>query len=162
MSFSGTQITAVVTGSVLSGIMLSISAQTVPALLDSTTNAPQLFHQWTRLYFYGSRLMPTLALGTAALYGLAGARLRSAGSAAWSTYALAAVSTLSIVPFTFLFMARTNNELFRLEAASRMQPLVATVAEAKALIVRWSWLHLTRSLLPLAGAVLGVFGMYAA
>ncbi|KAK3328625.1 hypothetical protein B0T19DRAFT_425046 [Cercophora scortea] len=164
---SGIQMAAVVSGSVLSGMMLSISAQTVPVLLETTTNAPQLFRQWTGLYFYGSRIMPTMALGTAVLYGFAASARRHAGSEgspSWTTFALAAASTLSIVPFTFLFMAPTNNELFRLEAATRVaEPLVkTTVAEAKALLVKWSWLHFVRSLLPLAGAVLGVFGIWAA
>jgi hypothetical protein len=33
--------------------------------------------------------------------------------------------------------------------------------EVKGLVKRWSWLHLVRSMLPLAGTVLGVVGTFA-
>ncbi len=55
-------------------------------------------------------------------------------------------------------MVPTNNELFRLEVVSKAEPLVKGIAEAKELVVKWSWLHLTRSMLPLAGTVLGAVG----
>ena len=58
-------------------------------------------------------------------------------------------------------MVPTNNELFGLERASKAEPLVKGITEAKELVVKWSWLHLTRSLFPLAGAVIGTLGTFA-
>jgi len=73
-------------------------------------------------------------------------------------FALAGVTTASIIPFAWIFMMPTNNELFRLEAASKAEPLVLEISGAKELVVKWTWLHFTRSLLPLAGAILGTLG----
>ena len=55
-------------------------------------------------------------------------------------------------------MVPTNNELYRLEAASKTEPMVRGIVEAKDLVVTWSWSHSIRSLLPLAGAIMGTIG----
>jgi Domain of unknown function (DUF1772) len=65
-----------------------------------------------------------------------------------------------MLPFTWFVMVPTNNELFRLEVASKVEPLVMGILGAKELVVKWSWLHFTRSLMPLAGAVLGTVGTF--
>lgn len=57
-------------------------------------------------------------------------------------------------------MVPTNNELFRLEEVSKVEPLVKGIVEAKEMVVKWSWLHFIRSLLPLAGAVIGAIGTF--
>ena len=71
--------------------------------------------------------------------------------------AVAGATTLSIVPFTLILMAPTNNTLFRLEKESKVAS-VASLAEAQELIIKWSWLHVVRSLFPLVGAILGTMG----
>jgi Domain of unknown function (DUF1772) len=179
MSTIGAQATALVTGSFLSGMnqrrccliapkvqtnillgaMMSLSLMTVPVLLDTTTQAPQLFHQWVRMYHYGHQVLPTLAVGTFLLYSYTSVKKRSA-KISWRVFALAGVTTLSILPFTWIFVVPTNNELFRLERVSKVEPLVKEIIEAKELVVRWSWLHFTRSLLPLLGVVLGTVGTF--
>lgn len=134
--------------------MMSLSLMAIPVLLDTTTQAPQLFHQWVRMYHYGHQVLPTLAVGTFLLYSYTSVKRRNARKS-WGVSALAGVTTLSMLPFTWIFMVPTNNELFRLEGMSKAEPLVKGIVEAKELVVRWSWLHFTRSLLPLAGAVMG-------
>lgn len=144
---------------------MSLSLIAVPVLLDTTTNASQLFTQWTRLYHYGHQVMPTAAVGTFLLYSyISIIKQRSANNnnnnKSWGVFLLAGLTTLSIVPYTWIFMLPTNNELFRLEGVSKVDPLVRGVEEAKELVVKWSWLHFTRSLLPLVGAVIGTVGTF--
>lgn len=139
---------------------MSLSLMAIPVLLDTTTHAPQLFHQWVRMYHYGHQVLPTLAVGTFLLYIYSSAKERSARRT-WGVFVLAGLTTLSMLPFTWLFMVPTNNELFRLEAMSKVESSVKGIVEAKELVVKWSWLHLIRSLLPLTGAVIGTMGMHA-
>jgi hypothetical protein len=100
-----------------------------------------------------------MAVGTFSLYMYTSIKKRSARKS-WGFFALAGITTLSILPFTWVFMVPTNNELFRLEVVSKAEPLVKGIVEAKELVVKWSWLHLTRSMLPLAGTVLGAVGTF--
>ena len=137
--------------------MMSLSLIAIPVLLDSTSQAPQLFHQWVRMYHYGHQVLPTMGVGTFLLYSYACTKRQSAKKP-WSVFALAGVTTLAMLPFTWIFMVPTNNELFRLERVSQVEPLVMGIAEAKTLVVRWGWLHFARSLLPLAGAIIGAVG----
>lgn len=136
---------------------MSLSLMAIPVLLDTTTQAPQLFHQWVRMYHYGHQVLPTMAVGIFVLYSYASVQ-KSKARQSWAVCALAGVTTMSMLPFTWVFMVPTNNELFRLEALSKKEPLVKGIVEAQVLVVRWSWLHLTRSLLPLTGAVMGAAG----
>ncbi|KKK27048.1 hypothetical protein ARAM_005672 [Aspergillus rambellii] len=146
---------AMISGSFLSGAMTALSAMAVPVLLDTTTHPPQLFHQWVRMFHYGHLILPTLSVATSLLYGYIAAS-RKACKKPWRTAALAGIATVMMVPFTWVFMSPTNSLLFQLEAASRTMPDVATVEEARRLVVKWSWMHLARSVFPLAGAALNV------
>ena len=137
---------------------MSLCLVTVPVFLDTTTEAAQLFVQWARMYHYGHQIMPAMAVGTSLLYGYACIQRRGAHKS-WVLFALAGLATVSIAPFTWIFMVPTNNELFRLESASKVEPLILGIAEAKGLLIKWTWLHLTRSLLPLVGAILGTLGI---
>ncbi|GIK06077.1 hypothetical protein Aspvir_010195 [Aspergillus viridinutans] len=147
--------TAVMTGSFLAGAMMSLSLIAVPALLDSTHEAPQLFYQWTRIYHYGHWVLPSMAVVTSILYGYAAAQQRRRQKKTWISFALAAVMTVSILPFTWLFMVPTNDELFRLQTISQTEPAVMGIDAAKALVVRWRDMHSLRSLFPLIGSILG-------
>lgn len=137
--------------------MMSLSLMAIPVLLDTTTQSPQLFHQWARMYHYGHQVLPTMAVGTFLLYSYSSLQNRKAQKS-WGVVALAGVVTMCMLPFTWIFMVPTNNELFRLEAASKVQPAVMGIRAAKELIVKWSWLHIFRSMLPLTGAVMGTVG----
>ncbi|THC93446.1 hypothetical protein EYZ11_007065 [Aspergillus tanneri] len=149
------QATAVLTGMFLSGAMTSLSLMAVPVFLDTTTVPGQLFHQWVRLYHYGHQVLPTLAVVTFSLYGYSAWRRRKAKKS-WGALVLAGLTTVAMLPFTWLVMVPTNNILFALEASSRASGAVATMEEARALVTKWCWMHLARSLFPLAGAVIGM------
>ncbi|OIW25638.1 DUF1772-domain-containing protein [Coniochaeta ligniaria NRRL 30616] len=160
MSTTAAHRVALVTGSLLSGAMLSLSLIAVPVLLDTTTQAPQLLHQWVRMYHYGHQVLPTMAVGTSLLYAYTavGAQKKQQprkNMSQWRILTLAALATVGMVPFTWLVMVPTNNQLFRLQLASKTDVNILTFEAARALVVSWSWMHLTRSLMPLVGAVLG-------
>lgn len=138
---------------------MSLSMVAVPVLLETDTSALQLFQQWDRMYYYGHQIMPTFAVATALLYGYTCLKRRNAGKS-WTVFAFAAVMTMIMVPFTWVFMAPTNNMLFQLLEGSKTQPLVKSMGEAKELVVKWNWLHVARSLFPLLGAVVGAMGTF--
>ncbi|KAL4995980.1 hypothetical protein BDV10DRAFT_122801 [Aspergillus recurvatus] len=149
----GLQAVAVLSGSFLSGSMASLSLIMIPLFLDTNTQAEQLVGQFVRLYYYGHRLMPAISVTTCAMYGLVASRKRAA-ERPWRTYAIAAATTVAMVPFTWLCMVPTNNALFGLYAAQD-----PALDEVQRLIVRWKWLHVARSAFPLLGAVIGWMGV---
>lgn len=138
---------------------MSLSLMAVPVFLDTTVQAPQLFHQWARTYHYGHQILPTMAIGTLLLYVYTSFKKRQAKKA-WGIFTLAGLVTVAMVPFTWIVMVPTNNELFRLEAVSKLEPGVMDIIAAKELVVKWSWMHFTRCFFPLAGAILGSIGSF--
>lgn len=136
--------------------MLSISYIAVPVFMDTTTESAHLFYQWVRLYNYGHMTLPALSVLTFALYMYTCHRKREANKP-WRIFALAGLATVSMIPFTWIFMVPTNNELFRLREVSKIASTMS-ISDAKKLVSHWSWLHSTRSCLPLAGAIIGTIG----
>lgn len=137
--------------------MMSLSGIAVPVLLETADDAPQLLHAWTRMYHYGHLALPTMGVGTCLLY-LSAARHGHAGCGALTA---AALITVAMVPFTWVFMGPLNKELFRLHAASKSDPAVIGLKSARDMVAWWARLHLMRSLMPLVGAILGsclIFG----
>ncbi|KAK4495524.1 hypothetical protein PRZ48_013856 [Zasmidium cellare] len=145
----------IVTGSVLSGAMGALSLMAVPVLLETTTDPTQLFHQWVTMYGYGHRVLPGLAIVTALLYART-ARQSQKQDQPWYRLAIAGISTACIIPFTLIFMASTNNALFALHADAQDGNFRLGIEGGKALVTWWSRLHLMRSVMPLAGAAVGV------
>lgn len=132
--------------------MMSLSAFAVPVLLDTMRDPHHMAAQWARLYHYGHIYLPGLCVATCGLYGLASyTRRQGLRRRASFRYALAAVSTIAMVPFTWVVMAPTNNLLFSLAAADP----ALDQGQARGLVVRWAWMHVARSLTPLLGAFLG-------
>jgi hypothetical protein len=138
---------------------MGICCITVPVLLETTTEASQLFLQWTTLYGYGHQALPALAVGTSATYALACANRRRAKKS-WKMLALAGLTTFSMIPFTWIFMVPTNSELFRLQEVSRKEPMVMGIVGAAELVKLWSTLHFVRSLFPLVGTLMGTIGSF--
>lgn len=142
--------------------MTSLSIVSVPVLLETATDSPQLLRQWSRMYHYGHLIMPSLAVGTLLLHACTALQLRALGKA-WGVFACAGAVTIAIAPFTWTVMEGTNGELFeRLEraGASSKENAAADLQEVKGLVKHWSWLHLMRSMLPLAGTALAVVGTF--
>ena len=133
---------------------MSLSLMAVPVLLDTTSDPAQLYHQWARMYHYGHQVLPTMAVATLSLYGYSAWTQRRA-KRSWGGLALAGLTTVAMLPFTWLVMVPTNNRLFALEAAGKGSGSVGSIEEAAGLVVKWSWMHLARSLFPLIGGVIG-------
>lgn len=140
--------------------MTSLSMISVPVLLETATDSPQLLRQWSRMYHYGHLTMPSMAVGTLLLHACTALQLRALGKP-WWIFACAGAATIAIAPFTWTVMGGTNGELFeRLERASSKENAAADLQEIKGLMKHWSWLHLMRSMLPLAGTALAVVGTF--
>lgn len=135
---------------------MNLSMLVIPVLFDTTTQPFQLVNQWVRMYHYGHHLYPGMAITTCLLYGYAAFSKHAAGRH-WRVFVVAAATTLSMLPFTWIFMTRTNNALFRAQMQSEAGR-VASWDEAQELVTTWGRLHFVRSLLPLTGAVLGLLG----
>lgn len=94
--------------------------------------------------------MPKFAATTTAAY-LYAAYAASQEGRSWKSLVTAAALTVSIVPFTIVFMKSTNELLFKAAAGT----LEASQEDVAKLIGRWGILNLVRSLLPLVGAAVG-------
>jgi hypothetical protein len=131
--------------------MSALSLMAVPVLLETTSLPAQLYHQWVTMYGYGHQVLPGMAITTFLIY-LRIAYKRRAQQNAWLLYALAGVVTVSIVPFTLIFMVSTNDTLFQLEKDSRLTGSIGmSIETSKKLVTWWSRLHLMRSMMPLVG-----------
>lgn len=133
---------------------MSLSVFVIPVLLGTNSDAGHTVCQWALLYHYGRQYMPALCLATCGLYGAA---ILARHKAKWQ-YALAIMSTIAMVPFTWVAMAPTNNTLFGLDKASRSGAVVDP-SLVRGLVVKWAWLHVARSLFPLLGVLLGFTGL---
>lgn len=130
--------------------MTSLSLIAIPVMLDTANEAPLLYQQWARTYHYGHQVLPGMAVATLLLYGYTAVRSKS------TIYAVAGAVTVAMVPFTWIVMVPTNDELFAREAGSWDEGVVMELGEAQGLLRRWAWMHLVRSLFPLVGAVVGL------
>jgi len=151
------QAMAVVAGSFLSGTMMSLSLMTVPVFLDTTKQAPQLFQQWLSMYNYGFPVLPTISVATCSLYLYIAIRQRVA-KAPWLIFAAAGVVTVTMLPFTWVFLWPTNDTIMQLEKDTRAGS-TANLGEAQELIKLWSRTHFVRSFFPLVGSLIGLRGL---
>lgn len=114
---------------------MSLCFITVLNILDTATEAAHLQAQWARIFHYGYIVMPAMAVGTCLLHGYTSiSKGRARGS--WHLFALAGITTVSIAPFTWTFMATTNAELFRLGA--QPPPIEMEMPRVKQLVVKWA------------------------
>lgn len=137
---------------------MGLSLVAVPVLLDTSTQASQLLTQFVQLYHYGHQLMPSLAVVTFLLYGYTSIQKRSLGKP-WRNTIVAGITTLTMVPFTWVIMVPTNEILFGLNAESRAVLGSVELGTVQALLARWARLHIVRSLFPLLGAFLGGYNI---
>lgn len=132
------------------GAMMSLSAFVIPVLFDTNASPEHIVRQWVRLYHYGHIYLPALCIATCGIYGISARQCARSGRK-WRAYGYAALSTISMVPFTWVIMTPTNTTLFELDNSNSATDL----AYVKGLLVKWAWMHVTRSLSPLLGAYLG-------
>ncbi|RGP79853.1 hypothetical protein FLONG3_2033 [Fusarium longipes] len=131
-----------------SGFIASLSLAGVPAALQLP--APSSATAWQGLFNRGFALMPKFVVTTTAAYFYAAYTAQKRGHS-WKSLVAGAVLTVSIVPFTLIFMESTNELLLKAAAGT----LEASQEDVAKLIGRWGVLNLVRSLLPLAGAAVG-------
>lgn len=135
------------------GAMMSLSLVAVPVFIDTDTQSSHLLAHFVRLYHYGHRLMPSLAVGTFALYATSSYKAHAVDDI-WLKPLIPGVITLLLVPFTWIIMTPTNYALFDLYNQGKAEKKV-DIGQVRRLVVKWKWLHIVRSLFPLLGAVLG-------
>ncbi|KAM0349779.1 hypothetical protein ACHAPU_003610 [Fusarium lateritium] len=141
--------TGIVGSAWASGCIASISLAGVPAALQ--LQAPTSAIVWQELFNRGFALMPKLAATTALAYTYAAYVSYKAGRD-WKGLAAGGILTVAIVPFTIVFMSSTNSLLFKAASGT----LEASQDDVAKLIGRWGVLNLIRSLLPLAGTMIGL------
>ncbi|KAL2812896.1 DUF1772-domain-containing protein [Aspergillus cavernicola] len=150
----------------LSGNIAALSLIAVPALTTSRREdqAPPklLVKQWRNMYEAGKTQNPPIAATTAAAFFYLAWSVREGGplfrQATYSRaglYSTAAVLTLSIVPYTFVAMRTTNGSLLDLASSPTEFSERATTASGT-LLDRWGFLNGIRSILPLAGGLMGM------
>lgn len=98
--------------------------------------------------------MPKVAITVAMAYSYAAYEANNQDKS-WGIFLAAAGSVLLVVPFTLVFMSRTNRALIGLADGS-LNPAGVHAAD---LISSWGHLNAVRSVLPFIGSVLGVCGL---
>lgn len=136
------------------GFIASLSLAGITAALQ--LSGPPAVSVWQVLFNRGFALMPKFA-GTTAIAYLYAAYTAHQQGRNWKGLAASAALTVSIVPFTIIFMSSTNDLLFKASAGT----FDASQEDVATLIGRWGVLNLVRSLLPLAGAALGFSTLFS-
>ncbi|KAK8094013.1 hypothetical protein PG997_000698 [Apiospora hydei] len=144
----------IISGSYASGVGMSPSLLTMPALIRPDVPQDALVHQWHSMYRRGAAIMPVLSGATTLGYWV------------WRGFAAAGALTLAILPFTLVIMMPT---IHTLEAS--MDGSAAVVDEkgqrratmsrgtAEALLRKWTRMNVVRSLIPLVGAACAVWNL---
>lgn len=134
----------------------------MPALVQSQQedhSPPSLLaKQWAAIYETGKKKNPPIAAAVASSLAYLAWSVRQGGPLYKTTvysrsrlYIAAAALTIGIVPYTFIFMAGTNNTLLK-----KAESTSDADKEVPALVERWNSLNLGRSVFPLAGAICAV------
>ncbi|KAL3472458.1 hypothetical protein BJX99DRAFT_262246 [Aspergillus californicus] len=153
----------------LAGDISAYSFYAIPSLVKSHRDyqAPVtlIVKQWRDMYNVGKIKNPPIAALTAAAFAYlawavpnstAGEVLAPENAAV--LYSIAAVLTVSIVPWTIGVMTKTNRKLLDL-AEGIWVPSEKTSEEVEGLLGKWIGFNLVRALFPLAGAVVGFVAM---
>lgn len=146
------------------GSTFSISFLSVPSLLLAPS--PLLAQQWQLIFDRGKIINPAIVLVSVITYGFLSYRLYGGlNHPKAEMYALSAIFSLGMVPWTQLVMWPTNVALFRKyderknlgvdEKATEVG--LAKGESTKELVDTWATLNVVRGLFPLAGAVLGMW-----
>lgn len=156
------------------GTSLTLSSMAVPSLLvphpTTTKEASQATlagaaRSWQYMYDVGKKAGPVTGLIGSAAYAYAAYALPAALKTERRLLLAAAVANSLVGPFTVIFMARTNDELIRrANGAKAGQQASHENKDAKqgsiesydtpSLLDRWSKLNASRSIYPLAAALL--------
>ncbi|PYH47016.1 DUF1772 domain-containing protein [Aspergillus saccharolyticus JOP 1030-1] len=156
----------------LSGNIFSLSLMGMPPLIEThhTENIPlsSVVKQWRTIYTYGAQRAPSIGLCTAATFFYLAWSVRESTPLSLITarnssqvYCLAGALTLGIVPFTIVFMKKTNDRLTQWAQHRAEEAWTAEAdAEVEGLLWKWTWLNAVRSVFPLLGGLVGL-GVFA-
>ncbi len=118
----------------------------------------------------GKVTAPPIAMVSSAAFGYLAYRLsKTLNQTKGELYGLAAISTLSIVPYTLIFMRGVNGKLISKSDDPNNMSLDDIVANlnkdgeesTKELIDWWATLNFGRGLLPLVGTIVGTWATFA-
>ncbi len=120
------------------------------------------------MFLRGKAIAPPIAMLSSAAFGFLAYRLsKTLNQNQGELYGLAALSTLSIVPYTLIIMRGVNAKLISkaddLRARSTDDIVANTDEEkrsAKELIDWWATLNFGRGLLPLMGTIVGAWATF--
>ncbi|KAL8892706.1 MAG: hypothetical protein Q9205_000182 [Flavoplaca limonia] len=158
------QALGIMTSAFLSGGVLAVSYGFVPSMSQAPNTL--LVREWKTTYGRGVAASPALAIvSTLSFAWLSYSLSFTLNHHKAEVYALAAVATGSIVPFTLIFMKSVNGKLnHKVENSkhlNRMEEMNETKDKkgehSQELLDWWAVLNFTRGLLPLAGASLGIY-----
>lgn len=132
---------------------------TLPVVKADTTPPKIMVSQWRALYKRGAASAPPVALLASSCLGYT-AYQHSLYSApeAWKFLTAAAVTTMSIVPYTLSCMRATNGRLMELAADAEKEGEWVKRDEATELLGKWNILNAIRGLFPLTAVVLAWVG----
>lgn len=132
----------------------------VPATNTPSGPISNMSRQWQEIYFRGHRMGPGLMILSGATLGAA--TYWANQRLARQLFGLAAITAVSVIPYTLIFMAPTNNELHRRSYAitkgSRdMKDLDAS--STLSLVANWIALNKGRAAISLFATYLGLAGL---
>ena len=122
------------------------------------------------MFDLGKVAAPPFAMLSSAAFGYLAYRLsKTLNQTKGELYGLAAISTLSIVPYTLILMRGVNGKLISKSDHPKNMGLDDTAANvskdgeesAKELIDWWATLNVGRGLLPLVGTIIGTWATFA-
>ncbi|TID22442.1 DUF1772-domain-containing protein [Venturia nashicola] len=159
------QVVGVTSAAYLSGYVANFSIVGVPSLARASPSAKA--QTWQDMYNIGASTAPYLAIVSSISFGYLASTVprtpelfKSNSSRTFYLHTLAAILVPVIVPYTVGIMKPTNDELHA--RADRYRLVAWDVKEDEELdnlLKKWTALNMTRSLFPLAAAVVGLWAV---
>ncbi|KAK9388729.1 hypothetical protein V1515DRAFT_419160 [Lipomyces mesembrius] len=161
MSFCSTtvlclaQFIGIIGSAFISGAIMSLSALTIPALKAPKISTPDTATRFRELVSAIRRTVPFLAILPTASFAFLAWKAPDAKMA----HLIATVCSASFIPYTLLFMMRTNRAILSkaevLESKSR-GPESSEGENLELLLNQWVMMNSIRGVLPLLGALVGL------
>ncbi|KAI4229350.1 MAG: hypothetical protein L6R40_008062 [Gallowayella cf. fulva] len=161
------QAVGIMTSAFLSGGVLAVSYGFVPSMSQAPTTL--LVREWKTTYGRGVAASPALAIVSTFSFAYLSYSLSfTLNHHKAEIFALAAIATGSIVPYTLIFMKGVNGKLYKKVKDSKHLDRSEEIDESKDkkgersrdLLDRWAFLNFVRGLLPFAGASLGIYASF--
>ena len=147
-----TQILGLTSSIFLSGVNIGASVLTLPILYTRpiATSTP-IFHE---LFTRGAVTLVPLAILSATCSATA-AYLLPSQRTLWT---IAALATITQIPWTLIVMMSTNNRLVGI-AGSKAEQAKVSKEEIVVLLKRWTWMNAVRGLFALVGGLVGALAV---